>query len=98
MRPGNAPSGPFDTADGEDTALLYFAQERSFFAQRSRYGDTQHHFIHVISQLGGCGIKIKFNLWLPIFLENMRRIWRFERDILGVDTLDLESHFSVILF
>ena len=25
----------FDAADGEDTALLNFAQERSFFAQRA---------------------------------------------------------------
>ena len=89
---------PFNTTDGENTALLNFAQERSFFTQGSRYGDTQHYFIHVICQLGRCGIKIKFNLWLPIFLENMRCIWRFERHILGINTLDLESHFSVILF
>jgi hypothetical protein len=31
--------------------------------------------------LGRCGIQIKFNLWLPVFLENVRRIWRFKRDI-----------------
>jgi hypothetical protein len=88
----------FDAADGEDATLLYFAQECSFFAQRSSNGHTQYDFVHIIRQLSGCGIKIKFNLWLPIFLENVWRIWRFERDILGVDALDLESHFGVVLF
>jgi hypothetical protein len=39
---------------------------------------TQYDFIHVICQLGRCGIQIKFNLWLPVFLENVRRIWRFK--------------------
>lgn len=47
----------FDAADGEDTALLNFAQERSFFAQRGGHGDTQYDFIHIIRQLGGCGIR-----------------------------------------
>ena len=35
----------FDTVDREDTALLYFAQEASFFAQRSSHGNAQNHFI-----------------------------------------------------
>ena len=42
----------FNTADGEDTALLYFTQECSIFAQRGGHGHTQYDFIHVISQLG----------------------------------------------
>ena len=88
----------FDAADGEDTALLNFAQECSLFAQRGGHGDTQYDFIHIIRQLGGCGIQIKFNLWLPVFLENVRRIWRFKRDIFGVDALDLENHFIIALF
>nr|AAA83908.1 ORF; putative [Escherichia coli] len=90
--------GAFDTRDGENTALLNFTQERGFFAQRGRYGNTQYHFVYVICQLGRCRIQIKFNFWLPIFLENVRRVRRFERDILGINTLDLESHFSVVLF
>ena len=90
--------GAFDTRDGENTALLNFTQERGFFAQGGRYGNTQYHFVYVICQLGRCRIQIKFNFWLPIFLENVRRVRRFERDILGLNTLDLESHFSVVLF
>ncbi|MNR25877.1 hypothetical protein D3C85_1430490 [compost metagenome] len=88
----------FNTANGEDTTLLYFTQECRFFTQRSGNGHAQYNFIHVVCQLGRRSIKIKFNLWLPIFLENMRRIWRFERDIFGVDALDLETHFVVVLF
>lgn len=79
--------GAFDTRDGENTALLNFTQERGFFAQRGRYGNTQYHFVYVICQLGRCRIQIKFNFWLPIFLENVRRVRRFERDILGINTL-----------
>ena len=89
---------PFDTFDGEDTRLLSFTQECGLFAQRRRYGDTQHHFIHTFSQLVGSGIKIKFNLWLPIFLENMRCIRRFKGNVFGIDALNLESHFCVVLF
>ena len=84
----------FDAADGEDAALLYFTQERGFFAQRGGHGHTQYNFIHVICQLGRCGIQIKFNLWLPVFLENVRRIWRFKNEtIFRVDALDLENSF-----
>ena len=84
--------------DGENTALLNFTQERGFFAQGGRYGNTQYHFVNVICQLRRCRIQIKFNFWLPIFLENVRRVRRFERNILGINTLDLESHFGVVLF
>ncbi|VTP62096.1 Uncharacterised protein [Leclercia adecarboxylata] len=80
----------FDAADGEDAALLYFAQECSLFAQRSGYGNTQYDFIHIFRQLGGSSIQIKFNLWLPVFLENMWRIWCFVGDVFGVNALDLE--------
>ena len=88
----------FDAADGEDAALLYFAQECSLFAQRSGYGNTQYDFIHIFRQLGGSSIQIKFNLWLPVFLENMWRIWCFVGDVFGVNALDLESHLGVVLF
>ena len=90
--------GAFDAVDGENTALLYFTEERGFFAQRSGHGHTQHHFINAFSQLGGGGIQIKFNFRLPVFLENLRRVRRFKRDIFGIDTLDLEGHFGAVLF
>lgn len=70
--------GAFDAVDGENTALLYFTEERGFFAQRSGHGHTQHHFINAFSQLGGGGIQIKFNFRLPVFLENLRRVRRFK--------------------
>ena len=76
--------GAFDAVDGENTALLYFTEERGFFAQRSGHGHTQHHFINAFR--------------LPVFLENLRRVRRFKRDIFGIDTLDLEGHFGAVLF
>ncbi len=51
--------GAFDTRDEENTALLNFTQERGFFAQGGRYGNTQYHFVYVICQLGRCRIQIK---------------------------------------
>ncbi len=91
MRPGNAPSGTFNTADGENTDLLNFAQERGFFPEGSRYGNAaQLHKRH--PPLGRCRIKIGFNTRLPIFLENMRCVWRFETS--QYEPLDLESHFQ----
>ena len=87
-----------NAVDREDAALLYFTQERGFFAQRSGYGYAQHHFVDAFSQLAGSGVQIKFNFRLPVFLENLRRIWRFKGNILGIDTLDLESHFGAVLF
>ena len=90
--------GTVDAFDGENTALLNFTQECGFFAQRGGYGYAQHHFIHAFSQLAGSRIQIKFNFRLPIFLENLRRVRRFKRDIFGVDALNLESHFGAVLF
>jgi hypothetical protein len=69
-----------------------------FLRPESGYGHAQHHFIHAFSQLAGSGIQIKFNFRLPVFLENLRRVRRFKRDIFGVDALNLESHFGAVLF
>ncbi|OQV65051.1 hypothetical protein AK51_25325 [Serratia nematodiphila DZ0503SBS1] len=88
----------FDACYREDARLLHFAQERRLFAQGRRHGYAQYHFIHFVSQLAGRGIQIKFNFRLPFLLENLRRVRRFEGDILGIDTLDLESHFGAVLF
>ncbi len=74
------------------------AAKREEMIQRSGHGHTQHHFINAFSQLGGGGIQIKFNFRLPVFLENLRRVRRFKRDIFGIDTLDLEGHFGAVLF
>ncbi|MNJ82482.1 hypothetical protein D3C77_819150 [compost metagenome] len=45
-----------DARYGEDTRLLHFTQERSFFAQRRSHGYAQYNFIHFVSQLAGSGI------------------------------------------
>jgi hypothetical protein len=64
----------FDTVDGEDTALLHFAQEAGFFTKRSRYSNAQYDFINAFSQLCGGRIEIQFHLRLPLSLEDVRRI------------------------
>lgn len=90
--------GVFDICDGENIVLLNFIQECGFFVQGGCYGNTQYYFVYVICQLGRCCIQIKFNFWLLIFLENVWCVWCFERDIFGINMLDLESYFSVVLF
>lgn len=76
--------------DGEDTSLLYFAQEGGFGFQFASYGQGQDNLVHVLSQDVGLGIHIQLDVRLPLFLEDVRGIRRFERDILGVNTLDVE--------
>lgn len=90
--------GVFDVVDGENIVLLYFIEECGFFVQCSGYGYMQYYFINVFSQLGGGGIQIKFNFWLLVFLENLWCVWCFKRDIFGIDMLDLEGYFGVVLF
>ncbi|MCX2581824.1 hypothetical protein OQ641_28710 [Klebsiella pneumoniae] len=45
--------GAFDAVDGENTALLYFTEERGFFAQRSGRTTVPQIFIDA-QHIGGC--------------------------------------------
>ena len=77
-------------ADGEDTGLLNFTQEGRFGFQLAGHGQGQYHFIDTVGQDVGLGVHVQLDVRLPLFLEDVRGIRRFEGDVLGVDALDVE--------
>ncbi len=88
----------FDTADGENTGLLNFTQESGLFAHSCGYSHTKYHFVNFVSQLRRCSIQVQLNVRFPLFLENLRGIWRFKGDIFSEYALNLELHFVGVVF
>ena len=66
---------------------MNFSQKCNVVTDFVGRSDFQNNFIGVVFKLFVLDVQVKVQLWLPLFAENFRCIWRFKRNIFSVDAL-----------
>ncbi|ABC28220.1 conserved hypothetical protein [Hahella chejuensis KCTC 2396] len=79
------------TVDHEYAGLLHFDNKRSLISQFGGDGQGQNDFPLVVADFLVFGVQVHVDLWLPLGLENRRRVWRFERKVFQINTLQREN-------
>ena len=82
----------------EDAGLLHLDQEGGLVLDLDRHRDREHHLINGGVELVDLGVEVELVTRLPLAPEDLGRVGRLEGDVLGVDALDGELTFVVLLF
>ena len=86
-----------DTADLENTGLVDFGKKCRVLAILDRDRDHEHDLVVVLPEHICLCIQVQAHVRFPFTEKGLWRVWRLERDVLAIDSLETELALRLFL-